>query len=355
MIKTCVMKYNIPILINYPNYYICIYLTINNMKNRILFFIVVFTIMLGCSKDGEQGPKGDKGDKGEQGEVGTKGLDGTKVLSGTTPPAANLGNPGDYYIDLALTNIYGPKTANSWGNPTSLKGAQGEPGENGKDGLSLLSGNVAPTMNIGKVGDLYFNLSTLTIHGPKNLDNWGASYPLASTQNSGVHVFLIKNVKFSLPAKEGEDYDVTKPNFSYLNNEINLGSVNINKGISFIYWRYNDPILDNGVFYSNYFRYQWNELVKNGEYVNYGSPTINLKYRISPYKVGFNTDTKNNFLQVLWEGNEILASGQANPVEFNKFRENASFDLLIKYIPESSAVQMQAAGRNIQDLLRINP
>ncbi len=34
------------------------------MKNRILFFIVVFTIMLGCSKDGEQGPKGDQGDKG---------------------------------------------------------------------------------------------------------------------------------------------------------------------------------------------------------------------------------------------------------------------------------------------------
>ncbi|WP_433895440.1 hypothetical protein [Sphingobacterium mizutaii] len=325
------------------------------MKNRILFFIVVFTIMLGCSKDGEQGPKGDKGDKGEQGDVGAKGADGTKVLSGTTAPAANLGNIGDYYIDLALTNIYGPKTANSWGNPTSLKGAQGENGENGKDGLSLLSGNVAPTMDIGKVGDLYFNLSTLTIHGPKNLDNWGTSYPLASTQNSGVHVILIKNVKFSLPAKEREDYNLTKPNFSYVNNEINLGNVNINKGISFIYWRYNDPILDNGVFYSNYFRYQWNDLVKNGDYVDYGSPSINLKYRIAPFKVGYNSVTKNNFLQVLLEGNEILSSGQPNPVEFNAFLGNANFDILIKYIPESSAVQMQASGRNVQELLRINP
>jgi len=123
------LKNNIPILINYPNYYICIYLTIINMKNRILFFIVVFTIMLGCSKDGEQGPKGDKGDKGEQGDMGAKGADGTKVLSGTTAPVANLGNLGDYYIDLALTNIYGPKTANSWGNPTSLRIARGEWGK----------------------------------------------------------------------------------------------------------------------------------------------------------------------------------------------------------------------------------
>src|SRR5690606_24141188 len=150
-------------------------------------------------------------------------------------------------------------------------------------------------------------------------------------------------------------YNLTKPNFSYVNNEINLGNVNINKGISFIYWRYNDPILDNGVFYSNYFRYQCNDLVKNGDYVNYGSPSINLKYRIAPFKVGYNTVTKNNFVQVLLQGNDILSYGQPNPVEFSAFLANANFYILIKDIPESAAVQIQGSGRNVQGRLSISP
>lgn len=36
------------------------------------------------------------------------------------PPAASLGNEGDYFIDSGSGTIYGPKTSNSWTyNPTS--------------------------------------------------------------------------------------------------------------------------------------------------------------------------------------------------------------------------------------------
>ena len=71
------------------------------------------------------------------------------ILSGSTVPAATIGSVGDYYIDLSNVNLYGPKTAEGWGNPVSLRGLQGEKGDNGQDGQN------APIPHIGDDGYWY--------------------------------------------------------------------------------------------------------------------------------------------------------------------------------------------------------
>ena len=50
------------------------------------------------------------------------------ILSGTGVPSAGLGVDGDFYIDTAANDIYGPKTAGAWGSATDLVGPQGPAG-----------------------------------------------------------------------------------------------------------------------------------------------------------------------------------------------------------------------------------
>lgn len=45
----------------------------------------------------------------------------TKVFSGNTLPNANIGNIGDFYIDLKTQQIFGPKTSNSKWNDNPIK------------------------------------------------------------------------------------------------------------------------------------------------------------------------------------------------------------------------------------------
>lgn len=62
------------------------------------------------------------------GAPGTNGADGKTVLNGVATPTNNLGSIGDFYLDTALMKLYGPKTANGWGNGTSLVGPPGDSG-----------------------------------------------------------------------------------------------------------------------------------------------------------------------------------------------------------------------------------
>lgn len=76
------------------------------------------------------------------------------ILSGTTVPTATIGSVGDYYIDLTSVNLYGPKTAEGWGTPVSLRGLQGEKGSNGQD---------APIPHIGNDGYWYIGNTKTTV------------------------------------------------------------------------------------------------------------------------------------------------------------------------------------------------
>lgn len=64
-----------------------------------------------------------------KGDPGTNGANGNTVLSGSGAPSSGLGVNGDYYIDTTAHAIYGPKTAGAWGSATSLIGPGGTPSD----------------------------------------------------------------------------------------------------------------------------------------------------------------------------------------------------------------------------------
>ena len=57
------------------------------------------------------------------------------ILSGQGQPENTKGEDGDYYLDLANADLYGPKTKGAWGAPAlNLRGVAGKDGQNGQDG-----------------------------------------------------------------------------------------------------------------------------------------------------------------------------------------------------------------------------
>ena len=89
---------------------------------------------------GAEGAAGPAGPAGSDGADGADGSDGRTVLSGSGAPGAGLGGEGDFYIDVAALQIYGPKTAGAWGAGTGLVGPQGAPGADGSDGADGADG-----------------------------------------------------------------------------------------------------------------------------------------------------------------------------------------------------------------------
>ena len=84
-------------------------------------------------QQGPQGEQGQQGPQGEQGPVGQPGADGTSVLTGNGAPSDELGKNGDSYIDL-LTWDFFVKENGAWVNKGNIKGIQGEQGETGEQG-----------------------------------------------------------------------------------------------------------------------------------------------------------------------------------------------------------------------------
>lgn len=132
----------------------------------------------------------------QEGEVGPRGLQGTQILSGTSAPSTDIGIDGDFYFNVSVGDLYGPKTLGEWGNPFNVKGAQGvsgvpgvagATGSAGANGKTILSGNVAPAMAQGNVGDFYINLATTEFYGPKNDSGWGGAINLKGLAGTTIH------------------------------------------------------------------------------------------------------------------------------------------------------------------------
>lgn len=145
------------------------------MKKKILFSLALLPFLLaGCGEKGEQGPQGEqgvpgaKGDTGPQGPQGPQGeqgfpgndgnpgKDGAAFLQGKGEPASTLGKDGDSYLDVDSDNIYF-KNNGAWSLVGNIKGADGEPGD---DGASFLQGYGVPDDELGKNGDSYLDLTT---------------------------------------------------------------------------------------------------------------------------------------------------------------------------------------------------
>ncbi|GIM57268.1 hypothetical protein CAPN006_16610 [Capnocytophaga canimorsus] len=134
---------------------------------------------------------------------------GAVMLTGRGKPSPSLGKIGDFYIDLTQSDLYGAKTQAGWGNPISLKGADGQNGTNGQNGQDgangqngtdgqdgqdgangqngtngqdgqdgargsvLHTGNTAPDAQLGEIGDWYIDGQNKHIYGPKTATGWG--------------------------------------------------------------------------------------------------------------------------------------------------------------------------------------
>ncbi|MDR7797041.1 collagen-like protein [Riemerella anatipestifer] len=110
------------------------------------------------------------------------------MLNGASAPQSAVGSEGDFYINTATNQIYGPKTASGWGIGTSLVGPQGAQGiqgpqgpagatgpqglqgpagpvgATGAQGSSMLSGTGTPASSLGVNGDSYVDAATGTVY-----------------------------------------------------------------------------------------------------------------------------------------------------------------------------------------------
>lgn len=98
------------------------------------------------------GPEGPEGPQGPSGDDGADGAPAATILSGSGPPAADLGDDGDYYFQMSTSRFYGPKSAGSWGSGVSLIGLTGATGPTGPTGGLGPQGEVGPAGPSGEDG-----------------------------------------------------------------------------------------------------------------------------------------------------------------------------------------------------------
>jgi hypothetical protein len=160
---------------------------------------------------GSAGAAGPAGINGSNGTNGVNGTNGTAVLNGNTNPTVGTGVNGDFYINTATNELFGPKTNGIWPAGVSLVGPQGiqgiagpqglqgttgatgltgaagvagpqgvtgTNGINGTNGTAVLNGNTNPTAGTGVNGDFYINTATNELFGPKANGAWPAGINL---------------------------------------------------------------------------------------------------------------------------------------------------------------------------------
>ena len=109
------------------------------------------TPVITISSDGYWVIDGVKTNTKAQGEQGEPGKDGTSLLTGNGEPSANLGKNGDSYIDLDTWDFY-VKTSGTWIHTGNIKGEQGNQGNDGIDGIdgtAVLTGEGEPSVGTG--------------------------------------------------------------------------------------------------------------------------------------------------------------------------------------------------------------
>ena len=112
---------------------------------------------------GSTGLTGPQGLQGIQGVAGPAGPAGTAVLNGITNPVAGTGVNGDFYINTATNELFGPKANGIWPTGVSLVGPQGIQGLAGPTGATGLTGPQGPSGTNGSNG---LNAVTLTTVEP---------------------------------------------------------------------------------------------------------------------------------------------------------------------------------------------
>ena len=124
---------------------------------------------------GEQGVKGDKGDKGDRGLKGERGKQGFKGEQGPNGEHGQQGPKGE-------DGKQGPNGEDGKQGPKGEDGKPGSNGKDGQAGVPdkgvgrLFSGTGAPKKEIGQDGDFYIDILHKRLYGPKEGGNWGDNF-----------------------------------------------------------------------------------------------------------------------------------------------------------------------------------
>jgi hypothetical protein len=85
-------------------------------------------------EQGEKGPAGPAGATGATGPQGPTGANGATWRNGTGVPSSSLGSNGDFYLNLANSDVYN-KISGAWVWVTNIHGATGATGPQGPAGV----------------------------------------------------------------------------------------------------------------------------------------------------------------------------------------------------------------------------
>jgi hypothetical protein len=104
-------------------------------------------------REGPAGPEGPLGPRGLEGPPGPPGRDGATWRSGSDRPGADLGAPGDLFLETDSGDVY-RRGERSWARVTNLRSASSGPG------AVWYTGRGAPDDAVGREGDLYLEVDT---------------------------------------------------------------------------------------------------------------------------------------------------------------------------------------------------
>jgi len=137
------------------------------------------------------------------GVTGPTGSDGSQFYGGSGAPSAGFGKSRDFWLDTTNGRLYGPKADGLWGSPLQLQsgaqgpsgvtgatgpagqsytgptGVDGVTGPSGADGSTIVAVGGTPNANVGKNGDLAFDITGKQFFGPKANDLWPAAVSIA--------------------------------------------------------------------------------------------------------------------------------------------------------------------------------
>ncbi len=143
---------------------------------------------------GETGARGPAGDTGPAGPQGPAGVNGATWWNGTGVPSSSLGSNGDFYLNLANSDVYN-KISGSWVWVANIHGATGAQGPQGERGFGLpQKGNISVSAFAFVPSDPNYNVSYLHNSGLQNLNDAGPVICYAPLQLP--HGATITNVTF---------------------------------------------------------------------------------------------------------------------------------------------------------------
>ena len=203
------------------------------MKNYLTLLLCLCALFLNSCKKTESEPLTTTTEQ-------ITGNNGQTILGGSGLPNATYGNNGDFYLDKTTANLYGPKVDNAWPQPFNLAN---NTGTTGTPGTKILSGTIAPALNIGAIGDFYFDTAVLNFYGPKTTASWGLPISL-KVQTDGAKVLIYKNQVFASVVRNVTDTAGTTARQSKI--RLDLEQLNIKyeglklKWVANIFYKAND-------------------------------------------------------------------------------------------------------------------